>query len=50
MVIETFAESYQEKEIKEINLERVKWQAFLGFEVYGVKIGIRSNNFKLIDI
>ena len=37
------------KEIKEINLERVKWQAFLGFEVYGVKIGIRSNNFKLIE-
>ena len=49
MVIETFAESYQENEVKEINLERVKWQAFLGFEIYGVKIGIRSNNYKLIE-
>ena len=28
---------------KEPNLNKVKWTNFLAFEVYGVKIGLRSN-------
>lgn len=33
----------------QVNLKRVKWKAYLSFEAYGVKIGIRSNSPKLIE-
>jgi hypothetical protein len=47
MVTEIFGASFYEN--TEIDWRRVKWKGFLAFEVYGVKIGIRSNNLNLIE-